>query len=139
VKLEYDLAPGITTIVSDHGKLRQVLYSFLGWSVGRSVAGNVVSMFAEPSGPALLRIRIIDEGEQISDLEKVFDPEGIAFEEPNVNDLGIIIGRRLLDVMNGTIHMRNLEEGGLETNVEISTRVPQGHTGFVSNGRDRHS
>ena len=138
VKLEYDLAPEITTIVSDHGKLRQVLYSFLGWSVGRSEATHVVRMFAEPSGSALL-IHITDEGKRITNLERVFDPEAIGSEEPDVNDLGIIIGRRLLDVMDGHVHMRNCENGGLKTTVEILTRAPSGHTDFVNNGRDSNS
>ena len=36
VSLEYDLAPELTTIVSDRGRLRQILYTFLAWAVSRS-------------------------------------------------------------------------------------------------------
>src|SRR5687767_7771629 len=40
VHLEYDLAPDVTTVVSDHGKLRQILYNFLAWAVSRSSSGQ---------------------------------------------------------------------------------------------------
>ncbi|HLA12609.1 MAG TPA: histidine kinase dimerization/phospho-acceptor domain-containing protein [Pyrinomonadaceae bacterium] len=139
VKLEYDLAPETTTIVCDHGKLRQVLYSFLGWSINRSEAGKVVTVYAQPLEPALLRIRITDEGQAIEDCEKVFDPEAIASGEPDVNDLGVIIGRRLLDVMDGTVQLCNRENGGLQTDIEISTRTPKGDIAFVNNGPSRYS
>ena len=40
VKVDYELAPDLTTVVSDQGRLRQILYSFLAWSVSRSSAGQ---------------------------------------------------------------------------------------------------
>ena len=46
VKVEYDLAPELTTTVSDQGRLRQILYSFLAWSISRGQSGQSVSMNA---------------------------------------------------------------------------------------------
>lgn len=126
VSVQYDVPPEITTIVSDQGKLRQILYSFLAWSISRSAAGETVKTNAELSDEGTLRIRIIDEGQQVNDLTRVFDPESIASEEPDVNDLGIIIGRRLLDVLNGTVTMSYRDDKGMETIVEFAARQSKG-------------
>src|SRR5882672_3842444 len=45
VRLEYDLAPEITTVVSDQGKLRQILFNFISWVVSRSPADQLVHVF----------------------------------------------------------------------------------------------
>src|SRR4026207_2299901 len=39
VKIDYEVAPEITTVVSDQGKLRQALFNFIAWAVSRSPAG----------------------------------------------------------------------------------------------------
>lgn len=122
VNVEYDLAPANATIVSDQGKLRQILYSFLAWSVGRSNPETSVKMYADFSDDGMLRIRISDEGQQVSSLSRVFDPESIASEEPDVNDLGIIIGRRLLELLNGTVRINYLDTKGMETKIEVAGR-----------------
>jgi signal transduction histidine kinase len=122
VGVEYDLAPGITTIVSDHGKLRQVLYSFLAWSVSRSPAGGRTTLFADLIEPFMLRIVIDDEGERVDDVDRVFDPEAIEYGESDVNDLGIIIGRRLLEIMSGTIKLENKDGIGLRITIQVSAR-----------------
>jgi len=123
VRLEYDLASEITTIVSDQGKLRQVLYNFLAWAVSRSGAGQSVSMYADLHEGSLLRIRIDDEGESLKDLARVFDPEETSCSrEADVNELGMIIGRRLLDVMNGNVRLQNHDSGGLRMLIEIPAR-----------------
>ena len=122
VNVEYDLSPVITTIVSDQGKLRQILYSFLAWSVGRSGPETSVQMYADLSDDGMLTIRVRDEGQRVASLARVFDPESIGSEEPDVNDLGIIIGRRLLDILNGRVRMKYRDGAGMETIVEISAR-----------------
>ena len=84
--------PEISSIVSDQGRLRQVLYTFLAWAVSRSSEGNLVKVRLELSGPHL-NIQIEDQGEPVEDIARVFDPE----ETPragktDLNELGIIIG-----------------------------------------------
>jgi signal transduction histidine kinase len=41
VKIDYEIAPEITTIVTDQGKLRQTLFNFIAWAVSRSPATRV--------------------------------------------------------------------------------------------------
>jgi signal transduction histidine kinase len=122
VGIEYDLAPEITTIVSDQGKLRQIVYSFLAWSISRSNSGATVTVYADFKDAATLRIRVLDEGQRVTSLSRVFEPESIGSEEPDVNDLGIIIGRRLLEILSGSVKINYREGGGMETTIEILAR-----------------
>src|SRR5262249_20432616 len=75
VKVDYSIAPELNTIVSDEGRLRQVLYSFLAWSVSRSHSGQTVSLKAELNGTGQLRFQICDEGKHIESFTRVFDPD----------------------------------------------------------------
>jgi signal transduction histidine kinase len=119
VSLEYDQAPELATIVSDRGRFRQILYTFLAWSVSRSKAGQCVRMFVEIDGNKL-RVQIDDEGEPIKDLQRVFDPEEAPCRgRTDLNELGIIIGRRLLEVMKGTVTLQNRASGGLRTLIQL--------------------
>lgn len=126
VRLEYDLAPGMNTIVSDQGRLRQILYTFLAWAVSRSKEGQCVSAYGELLDGQSLRVRIDDEGEPLKDISRVFDPE----ESPragktDLNELGIIIGRRLLEVLKGGVTLENRESGGLRTLIELPAGPPK--------------
>jgi K+-sensing histidine kinase KdpD len=128
ITIEYDLAPEITTVVSDQGKLRQVLYSFLAWSIGRTPIGGRTNLYADLVERHQLRLVIEDEGEQVANLNRVFDHETKDDAEPDVNDLGIIIGRRLLEIMNGSIDLQNRDSVGLRTVIQISARPSNGQT-----------
>lgn len=126
VDLEFELEPHVTTIVSDRGKLRQILYNFLAWSLSRSAANQRVHLHADVTGDALLRIRIEDPGPPIADLARVFDPEETAgARETDVNELGIIIGHRLLELMNGSVTLQN-REGGLSILIQLPAGPAKG-------------
>jgi signal transduction histidine kinase len=125
VTLEFDLAPEIGSIVSDRGRLRQILYTFLAWSVSRSQEGQVVRIFAELLDGPTLSLQIDDEGEQVKDLLRVFDPEAPSRAgKTDLNELGIIIGKRLLEVMNGIVTLQN-GESGLRTLIQIPIAHPK--------------
>ena len=122
VTIEYELAPDISTVVSDQGKLRQVVYSFLSWAVSRSPEDSKVRIAADLPEPSILRIVIDDQGEPIADVARVFDPESSASREPDVHDLGIIIGKRLLEAMNGRLELQNKDPNGILTTILVSDR-----------------
>ena len=126
VKIDCDQAPDVTTIVSDQGRLRQILYTFLSWAVSRSKEGQRVSVYADMVEPATLRVRIEDQGEPVKDLLRVFDPEDTPRDgRTDLNELGIIIGRRLLEVMKGTVTLQNRESGGLRTLIQLPAGQPK--------------
>jgi signal transduction histidine kinase len=125
VNIECELAPEITNIVSDQTRLRQILYTFLAWAVSRSAEGRKVNVSAELKG-AWLRVQIDDEGEHIQDLQRVFDPADTPKAgKTDLNELGIIIGRRLLEVMKGTVTLQNRESSGLRTLIELPVGLPK--------------
>ncbi|HKG46621.1 MAG TPA: histidine kinase dimerization/phospho-acceptor domain-containing protein [Pyrinomonadaceae bacterium] len=127
VKIEYELAPEITTIVTDQGKLRQTLFNFIAWAVSRSPVGDSVKVNVEIDDEGMLLFKVIDNGETRSDLASVFDPEhGSANHETNINELGIIIGRKLLELINGSVALENLVPRGLQSVIQIPARPPKG-------------
>jgi two-component system sensor histidine kinase BarA len=126
VVLEYDLAREVTTVVSDQGKLRQILYNFIGWAVSRSSSGQV-SVYADLIDATLIRIRIDDSGEHLADLSGVFDPEELpGGREATVNELGIIISHRLIDIISGNVTLQNRDDGGLRVLIQLPARPTKG-------------
>ena len=126
VRLEYDLDPELTTIVSDQGRLRQVIYTFLAWAVSRSKEGQCVRTYAEFPDGQLLHVQIDDEGAPVKDVLRVFDPE----DKPragktDLNELGIIVGRRLLEVLKGNVTLENRASGGLRTLIKVPAGPPR--------------
>jgi signal transduction histidine kinase len=125
VKIECNPAPDVSTIVSDHGRLRQALYTFLAWAVSRSQEGKCVTVYAKQLD-GFIRIQIDDEGESIKDMLRVFDPqETPRAGKTDLNELGIIVGRRLLEVMKGTVTLENRETAGLRTIIELPAGPPK--------------
>jgi signal transduction histidine kinase len=127
VKIEYEVAPEITTIVSDQGKLRQVIYNFIAWAVSRSPAGETVNVSITADDQSILSITVKDNGEPPKDTSGVFDPEhGNSGHEPNINELGIIIGRKLLELMGGSVVLQNSTPRGLEATIKMPARPLKG-------------
>lgn len=119
VGVECELAPDITTIVSDRGRFRQVLYTFVAWAVSRSSEGQTVLARADLNGSNLL-VRIDDEGRPVNDISRLFDPdETDRAGRTDLNEMGIIVGRRLLEAMRGSVDLENREGGGLRTLIRI--------------------
>ncbi len=58
VKIDYELAPEISTIVTDQGKLRQTLFNFIAWAVSRSPAGESVKVTVDIDAQGLLSIKV---------------------------------------------------------------------------------
>lgn len=120
VTLEYDVAPEITTIVLDQSRVRQILFTFLSWAVSRSRSGQRVTTYAKLLEGPMLQVQIEDEGDAIKDMSRVFDPE----EAPragktDLNELGIIVGRRMVEMMKGAVILQNRETGGLRTRLQL--------------------
>jgi len=70
VKIEYELAPEITTVVSDQGKFRQIVFNFIAWAVGRSPIGDAVKITATLNQPAQLQLEMTDNGEPVPEMEQ---------------------------------------------------------------------
>jgi signal transduction histidine kinase len=127
VKIEYEVAPEITTIVSDQGKLRQTIFNFIAWAVSRSPAAETVNVNVDIDDQGMLAIKVKDNGDGRSDTASAFDPEHSSMgREPNINELGIIIGHKLLELMGGQVVLENWEPRGLEATIRIPARPAKG-------------
>jgi len=127
VNIKCDLEPQVTTIVSDQGRLRQALYTFLSWAVSRSEEGKDVTVSVKLVDGPSLQVQIEDQGEPIKDMARVFDPaDSPRAGKTDLNELGIIIGERLLELLKGTVALENRVPAGLRTIIEVpagSSRV----------------
>jgi signal transduction histidine kinase len=127
VTIDYEVAPEVTTIVSDQGKLRQTLFNFIAWAVSRSPAGETVRVSIDLHDQGNLAIKVRDNGQPPKDIAEVFDPEHSSFaHEPNINELGIIIGRKLLELMSGSVVLQNCAPTGLEATIQMPVRPSKG-------------
>lgn len=129
--VEVDCQPSdeLSTIVSDEGKLRQVLYNFFAHAISRSSADAVIKVRAEVVPPARFLITIEDEGERLLDLSHIFEPIDLSAPSQSaasMNELGLVIARRLIDVLGGTVHLESPAPRGLKVSIELPVRPPKG-------------
>jgi signal transduction histidine kinase len=62
-----------------------------------------------------------------ADTENIFDPEDDSpTQEPNINELGIIIGRKLLELIGGKVSLEKLVPRGLVATIQIPARPSKG-------------
>lgn len=127
VKIEYEIAPEITTIVSDQGKVRQIVFNFIAWAVSRSPVGDSVKINVSLDAPFQLRINLSDNGEHLPETEHVFDPESSGADDPNINHLGIIIARRLLELLTGTVSVKNRDVQGIDVMMQLPAKPVKGY------------
>jgi signal transduction histidine kinase len=121
VLVDYQIAPDANAIVSDQGKLRQIIYNFLAWAISRSSSDQHVTIWAEIVDGSKLVLRIHDEGEPLKNITRVFEFEDSS-PEANLNELGIIIASQLVKLLKGTVSLRHRDGGGLEVTIEVPAR-----------------
>jgi len=126
VTIVCDIPAELTNIVSDRGRLRQVLFTFIAWASSRSPEGKSVRVTAELQPGQVLRVEIEDQGEPVKNLGRVFDPEEIPRAgKTDLNELGIIVGRRVLEMMKGSVRLENRPTTGLRTVLELPAGPPK--------------
>lgn len=129
VKIECCSASDLPSIVSDEGKLRQVLYNFLAYAISRSPAGQSIFVRAESLASSRFEIKIEDKGELLSDLSRIFEPVDISApteKATSMNELGLAIARRLIDVLGGQVTLENSTPHGLKVSIELPARPTEG-------------
>ena len=125
VTIDCDAQSDLPTIVSDEGKLRQVLYNFFAHAISRSPEGESVRVYAEKHAPSQFQLVIEDKGETIQDMSSIFEPLDICApseKATNMNELGLAISRRLIDALGGTVKLETPETGGLRVLIELPLR-----------------
>jgi signal transduction histidine kinase len=129
VRVECCSANGLPSIVSDEGKLRQVLYNFLAYAISRSPEGERITVSAEAVAPSRFEIRIEDRGETLSDASHLFEPVDISAppeKATSMNELGLAIARRLIDVLGGQVALESSAPHGLKVSIRLPARPTEG-------------
>jgi signal transduction histidine kinase len=122
--LDCATSPELGSIVSDEGKLRQVFYNFFAFAIGRSPAGGTVKVKAAPAGRRV-RVEIKDEGEPLEDPARLFEPVDIDAPNErgtNMNELGLVIAHRLLEVLGGSVTLHDRKRTGLTIRLDLPAR-----------------
>ncbi|HEX7174544.1 MAG TPA: HAMP domain-containing sensor histidine kinase [Pyrinomonadaceae bacterium] len=122
VNLDCHTPPDLSNVVSDEGKLRQVLYNFLAHAIGRSPAGESVRVEVTVADAGGLAIAIRDEGAPLEDPEHLFEPVDVDTPNErgtNMNELGLVIAHRLIDALGGTVSLSHPGGHGLEVRLSL--------------------
>lgn len=111
LELTCEVAPGITTVFADEGKLRQVLLNLLSNATKFTDPGGKIRLEASCVNDDLVEIRVTDNGIGIApqDMEKVMKPFGQVQENYNRNHggtgLGLPLTEELVKLMGGEFRL----------------------------------
>ena len=144
LRLEFHIAPEVPRyIVSDEGKLRQVLINLLGNAIKFTQSGRVTLQVATQSqallpelattpaveaAPCILCFEVADTGPGIAtdDLGRIFQPfvqTSSGAQAEGGTGLGLAISRQFVRLMGGDIHLQTVLGQGSIFRFEIRTRL----------------
>ena len=120
---------GVPIVVTDGGKVQQVLYNFLSNAVKFTPAKGLIELRAEMLDGQMLRLLVSDNGYGIApeDQEKIFDKfrqvDGSLTRESPGSGLGLAISKELADLLAGTIGMESEVDVGSKFWLDIPLRL----------------
>jgi signal transduction histidine kinase len=114
--------PNWPPLISDRGRLRQVIYNILAYAITRSPEKEVVELGAEITADSA-EIIMRDKGETLaSPLEiGMLEAEN---DKAGTGELGLAIARQNIQILGGTISAEN-RENGLELKITLPLNAPQ--------------
>ena len=122
VELHYETATGLPPVVSDRGKLRQVMYNLLAYAIGRSPAGGLVRASAEKIEHGF-QLMIEDEGEPVDETNGIAALEATDRRSGN-SELGLAIARHNIDLVGATVSWASRQPRGLQLVIQLPTVAP---------------
>jgi signal transduction histidine kinase/CheY-like chemotaxis protein/HAMP domain-containing protein len=112
---QLEMPPGAAVVTGDQSKLRQVLINLLGNAVKFTDTGSVTLRIVSLD-PENIEFSVLDTGPGLSEhtLVSLFRPfqQGEAGEDKGGTGLGLAIAYRLVELMGGTLEVRNRNRGG---------------------------
>ena len=131
LKLELRLADPLPSMVSDAGKIKQILYNLLSNAVKFTPEGGRVTLSAEPAEPQAVRLAVTDTGPGIpaEHLETIFDKfrqiDQSKTREHSGTGLGLAIGRELATLLGGSIKAESTVGVGSTFTVVLPVEAPR--------------
>jgi signal transduction histidine kinase len=99
-------------VVSDATKIKQVLYNFVSNALKFTPSGGRVSVSVRRDGPDAFCIEVSDTGTGIASEALPLLFEGITRGGRESQGLGLLITKRIVDALGGTVRAENRPEGG---------------------------
>ncbi len=110
IQVESHIDPGLTDVVLDEARLRQVLYNYASNALKFTPEGGKVAVRARPEGgPALFRLEVEDTGVGIEpdDVSRLFaefqQVGGRTSNNVKGTGLGLALTKRLVEAQGGTV------------------------------------
>ncbi len=125
-----DLEPTLPVLVSDRGKVNQIVLNLLSNAIKFTPDGGTITLRSRRAGPDAIAIDVADTGVGISprDLEHVFDEfhqvDGSMSREYGGVGLGLSLARRLLVLLGGTIAVESELGRGSVFSVTLPLTAP---------------
>jgi nitrogen fixation/metabolism regulation signal transduction histidine kinase len=140
VKLDVRLEPGVTILVADRGRLRQLLHNLLTNAV-EALEGHaegaitVATRLAQRNGEDIVEIAVEDNGPgfQRELIGQVFDP--YVTTKPRGTGLGLAIVRKIVEEHGGHVEADNRGSGGARVRVELPLNETTRAQAAVREGR----
>jgi len=118
LQMETFVDPGVTTVVVDPARVKQILYNYLSNAIKFTPTGGRVAIRIAPEGPELFRIDVEDTGVGIGadDLSKLFvefqQLDASASKAYQGTGLGLALTKKLAEAHGGRVEVRStLGEG----------------------------
>lgn len=113
LRLSVDLAPELTDLVLDPGRLTQVLYNLLSNAIKFTPQGGRIMVRSRADGPGHFRLEVEDTGIGVSeqDLPRLFvefqQLDGGLSRQHQGTGLGLALIRQLVEAQGGTVGVRS--------------------------------
>jgi CheY-like chemotaxis protein/two-component sensor histidine kinase len=117
VALTGSMAPPASLVLGDRTRLKQVFVNLLSNAVKYNVRGGSVELSLLDSDPAQLGVQVTDTGrgmdaQQLTRLFEPFDRLGLESTDIEGTGIGLVITKRLVELMNGRIEVLSTPRGG---------------------------
>jgi PAS domain S-box-containing protein len=118
ISLETEISPEVGQIITDAGRLKQILYNYLSNAVKFTPEGGRVMVRVRPEGPHWFRLEVEDNGIGIraEDLPRLFHEfqqldAGLAAKHGG-SGLGLALTKRIVEAQGGEVGVRSVPGQG---------------------------
>src|SRR5688500_6773376 len=126
------VAPDVPIVLTDPGKLQQLLYNFLSNAIKFSPPGDRVDLIAVRDGAEHVRIAVTDRGPGIPAekqqviFEKFRQIDGSVTRAHSGTGLGLTISRELAHLLSGSIGVKSAPGEGATFWITVPLRIQPG-------------
>ena len=128
LRMTFPDAPGVT-VLADRTRLKQILLNLLSNAIKYNRAGGVVAVDCVPDAAGRVRIAVRESGPGLSaaQMEELFQPFNRLGQEAGTEEgtgIGLVVTKRLVELMNGSIGVTSTVGIGSVFWIELDSVAP---------------